>query len=228
MSRSLDEVVAVVDRLRSPGGCPWDRAQTHESLAKYLLEESYETVEAIEAGDYVLLREELGDLLLQVLLHARIAEEASAAQRFSIDEVADDLAAKMIRRHPHVFADAVATDADEVNANWERLKSAEKQRTSVTDGVPLAQPALSLAGKLISRVGRTELVVDFDAATATPAESLGRRMFALVGEAVSAGVDPESALRETTRAYREAILAAERVGSAEAPSGAVHSGTTDE
>ncbi|WP_206745609.1 MazG family protein [Jatrophihabitans sp. GAS493] len=208
----MDEVIAVVDRLRSPGGCPWDRAQTHQSLAKYLLEESYETVEAIEDGDYVLLREELGDLLLQVLLHARLAEEAQPDQRFSIDEVADDLAAKMIRRHPHVFADAVANDADEVNANWERLKSVEKQRESVTDGVPLAQPALSLAGKLISRVGRSELVLDFTATSGSPADEIGQRLFDIVAEAVAAGVDPESALRETTRGYRRAILAAEGGG----------------
>ena len=117
-----------MDRLRSAGGCPWDAAQTHDSLTRYLLEEAYELVEAIETGDRALLREELGDLLLQVLFHARIEQEAPD-EPFGIDEVASDLVDKLVRRHPHVFGDAVAGTADELNETWERQKVEEKGRT---------------------------------------------------------------------------------------------------
>jgi XTP/dITP diphosphohydrolase len=199
----LLRAVAVMDRLRSPGGCPWDAAQTHSSLAKYLLEETYETLEAIETDDMALLREELGDLLLQVLFHARLAEELPAAQRFGIDDVAGDLVAKLVHRHPHVFADVPVADAAEVNENWERLKAAEKGRDSAVDGVPMGQPALALAAKLVSRAGRAGLDVE------ASANDIGDRLLAVVREAVAAGVDPESALRESARAYRDALVEAE-------------------
>jgi XTP/dITP diphosphohydrolase len=210
VSEALAQVVAVVDRLRSPGGCPWDRAQTHESLVKYLLEEAYETVEAIETNDLAHLREELGDLLLQVVLHARLAQEAPEGQRFSIDDVANDLAEKMIRRHPHVFGDAISSEADEptlerLDANWETLKAQEKQRDSAVDGVPLNQPALSLAAKLISRASRVGIEVDLE----PHQETIGGRLFALVHEAVAAGIDPEEALRQTSRLYRDAVRSTE-------------------
>ncbi|MBV9594380.1 MAG: MazG family protein [Actinobacteria bacterium] len=203
---ALRRAVLVMDRLRSPGGCPWDAAQTHLSLARYLLEETYETLEAIETADYPLLREELGDLLLQVLFHARLASELPAGDAFSIDDVAIDLVDKLVRRHPHVFTEsAAAATADEVNENWERLKSQEKGRTSVTDGVPLAQPALALAGKLVSRVERAGLDVP------APADSeIGSRLFAVVRDAVAAGVDPEAELRRATQTYRASILDAEQ------------------
>ena len=139
-ARLLD-VVAVMDRLRSPGGCPWDAEQTHQTLAPYLLEEAYELIEAIELDDLAHLREELGDVLLQVAFHSRLAEERQAPERFSIDDVAADLVAKLIRRHPHVFAGREVASAAEVAANWEAIKAAEKRRGSVTDGVPLGQPA---------------------------------------------------------------------------------------
>lgn len=203
MTSPLLRAVAVMDRLRSPGGCPWDAAQSHRSLAKYLLEETYEALEAIETDDLALLREELGDLLLQVLFHARLAEELPAAQRFGIDDVAGDLVAKLVHRHPHVFADVPVADAAEVNENWERLKATEKGRDSAVDGVPMGQPALALAAKLVSRAGRAGLDVDVSA------NDIGDRLLALVGEAVAAGVDPESALRESARAYRDAVIAAE-------------------
>jgi len=192
-----------MDRLRSPGGCPWDAAQSHRSLAKYLLEETYETLEAIETDDMPLLREELGDLLLQVLFHARLAEELPVAQRFGIDDVAGDLVAKLIHRHPHVFADVPVADAAEVNENWERLKAAEKGRDSAVDGVPMGQPALALAAKLVSRAGRAGIDLDVSA------NDIGDRLLGVVREAVAAGVDPESALRESARAYRDALVAAE-------------------
>jgi XTP/dITP diphosphohydrolase len=204
---ALGRAVRVMDLLRSPGGCPWDAEQTHESLACYLLEETYETLEAIETGDPVLLREELGDLLLQVLFHARLAEELPSGKRFCIDDVARDLVAKLIRRHPHVFADGVAGTAAEVTENWETLKATEKGRTSVVDGVPVAQPALALAGKLVSRARRAGLDVD-----ATGVDEIGDRLLAVVRDAVAAGVDPETALRRTVRAYRAAIIAAEQSG----------------
>lgn len=201
----LLEAVRVMDRLRSPGGCPWDAEQTHSSLAPYLLEEAYETLEAIENADLIALREELGDLLLQVLFHARLAEEADPAHRFGIDEVAGDLVGKLTRRHPHVFADVTADSAEQVASNWEDIKRAEKRRQSATDGIPLGQPALSLAAKLVSRSGRAGLDVPLPAGT-----GIGERLLAVVADAVRAGVDPELALRETARSYRTAIRERER------------------
>ncbi len=204
--RPLQRAVEVMDRLRSPGGCPWDAAQTHRSLARYLLEETYEVLEAIETDDLALLREELGDLLLQVLFHARLTEELP--EPFGIDEIATDLADKLVRRHPHVFGTAGTADAETLNETWERQKIAEKGRTSAVEGVPLAQPALALAAKLVSRARRAGLEVAPDSG-----DDLGERLFALVGEAVAAGVDPEGALRRTALAYRAAITAAESAGS---------------
>ena len=199
MTPPLLRAVAIMDRLRSPGGCPWDAAQTHRSLAKYLLEETYETLEAIETDDMALLREELGDLLLQVLFHARLAEELPEGERFSVDDVASDLVGKLVHRHPHVFGDVKVDGAAEVNENWERLKAAEKARASIVEGVPMGQPALALAAKLVSRAQRAGADVPI------AGDGFGPRLLALVGEAVAAGVDPELALRETSRAYREAL-----------------------
>lgn len=204
MTSQLQRTVRVMDQLRSPGGCPWDAAQTHASLAKYLIEECYEVLEAIETDDLALLREELGDLLLQVLFHARITEELPQDQAFSIEDVAGDLVDKLVRRHPHVFAGADAGDAAALNETWERQKLAEKGRTSATDGVPLGLPALALSAKLIGRAARAGLAV-----VPAPTDEFGERLFALVRETVAAGVDPESALRETARAYRAAMIAAE-------------------
>ncbi|MBN9620972.1 MAG: MazG family protein [Actinobacteria bacterium] len=204
MTSPLQRAVEVMDRLRSPGGCPWDAAQTHESLTRYLLEEAYEVIEAIETDDVALLREELGDLLLQVLFHARLAEELPPEQAFGIEDVAADLVAKLIRRHPHVFADAEAGTSEQLNETWERQKIEEKGRTSAVDGVPVAQPALALAAKLVSRADRAGLAVP------TPEEDeIGARLFAVVSDAARVGIDPETALRRTARAYREAIVAAE-------------------
>jgi XTP/dITP diphosphohydrolase len=219
---ALLQAVEVMDRLRSPGGCPWDAAQTHDSLAKYLLEETYETLDAIADGDAVALREELGDLLLQVLFHARLAAEADGSERFTIDDVAADLVAKLVRRHPHVFGETSVSGAEEVNANWESIKQAEKQRSSVVDGVPLGQPALALAAKLIGRAARSGIEVP-PAELGGPVESgpvgsvpdelstaeFGRRLFALAGQAVAAGVDPELALRATARRFAAAVKSQE-------------------
>jgi XTP/dITP diphosphohydrolase len=215
---ALARAVEVMDRLRSPGGCPWDAEQTHRTLARYLLEETYETLEAIETDDAVLLREELGDLLLQVLFHARIAEELPDGERFSIEDVAADLTDKLVRRHPHVFAVGAGANlsAGEVAESWDQLKTREKGRVSLTDGIPLAQPALALAGALVGRVERAGLMVEVPAVAASGVSSgvssddgIGARLFAVVRDAVAAGIDPETALREVSRAYREAILRAE-------------------
>jgi XTP/dITP diphosphohydrolase len=151
---ALIELVAIMDRLRSD--CPWDAKQTHESLAPYLVEETYEALEALETGDPAALRDELGDVLLQVLFHARIAAERSDGSGFTIDDVARGIAAKLVRRHPHVFADVVVSGPDEVKRNWDEIKAAERQAAgrgagSVLDGVPAGQPALSLAAQLQHR-----------------------------------------------------------------------------
>ncbi|MGI8665614.1 MAG: DUF664 domain-containing protein [Jatrophihabitans sp.] len=200
--------VRIMDRLRSPGGGPWGAEQTHLSLAPYRMEEAYETLDAIETGDLAGLREELGDLLLQVLFHARLAEEAAGDDRFGIDQVAADLVDKLTRRHPHVFAETVADSADAVARNWDEIKKAEKRRQSVTDGVPLGQPALALAAKLVSRSRRAGLSIELPPA-AQPGAEIGDALLALVGEAVRAGIDPEQALRERVRRYAEQIRVAE-------------------
>ncbi|WP_205629211.1 MazG family protein, partial [Jiangella muralis] len=197
----LLELVAVMDRLRSPGGCPWDAEQTHRSLATYLLEETYETLEAIESGHDDDLREELGDLLLQVLFHARLAEERPSGP-WGIDDVAAGITAKLIRRHPHVFGDVEAPTASDVGERWERIKREEKGRESAVDGVPLAQPALSLAAKLVHRVEKAGVPVAPPAApehAPETAEEIGDALFALAAAARDRGVDPEQALRDSTR-----------------------------
>ncbi len=201
-ARLLD-LVAVMDRLRSPGGCPWDAEQTHSSLARYLLEETYETLEALDNGDLDHLREELGDLLLQVVFHARVAEE-NPDRPWSIDDVAAGVVEKLVSRHPHVFADAEAITSTEVESNWETLKAAEKGRKSPFDGVPLTMPALALATKLLDRVAAT----DADIGVEEPElpdnltdEQLGVILFGLVSAARRQGLDPESALRRQTHLF---------------------------
>jgi XTP/dITP diphosphohydrolase len=214
MTSPLEHAVEVMDRLRSPGGCPWDAAQTHESLTRYLLEEAYEVIEAIETGDRALLREELGDLLLQVLFHARITQELPAGQSFGIEDIASDLVAKLVRRHPHVFAGASAGTAEQLNETWEKQKVEEKGRTSAVEGVPLQQPALALAAKLVARARRSGIEPKM-----SDDDGFGARLFALVVEAVAAGVDPETALRRTARSYRAAVVAAEGADAAEPDAG---------
>jgi len=196
-ARLLD-LVAVTDRLRSPGGCPWDAEQTHESLVPYAIEETHELVEAIESGDRTHMVEELGDLLLQVVFHARVAQEHSESP-FGIDEVAGGIVDKLVRRHPHVFADVDADTSQEVAANWEKIKAVEKpHRTSPLDGIPKGLPALARANKA---AGRLSTAGRFDLAEAAAAEDdLGSRLFALVLEARDNGQDPEAALRAVVRA----------------------------
>ncbi|MFC5665294.1 MazG family protein [Kitasatospora misakiensis] len=217
-ARLLD-LVSVMDRLRSPGGCPWDAEQTHASLVKYLVEEAYELVEAIEEGDRATLREELGDVLLQVFFHSRIAEEHPTGA-FSIDDVAGDIVEKLMYRHPHVFGDTEASGTAEVEANWEALKAAEKsERESVLDGVPAGLPSLAYAAKLVSRVRRAGFtgVPDepYELPAALTAESAGRLLLAVAQRAHDAGIDVDAALRAAARGYRDAVRAAEGLKPAE-------------
>lgn len=210
-ARLLD-AVTVVDRLRSPDGDPWKREQTHESLAHYLLEEAYEAYDAIEASDLVALREEVGDVLFQVLLHARLAEELPEDQQWTIDDVAADFVEKMIRRNPHVFAGVDVAGVQEVVDNWERIKQAEKARGSALDGVALSQPALALAAKVISRGERAAIPApppDAPPVDATDPAALGQALLGVVAAARAAGVDSEAALRRATLAYAEELRAAE-------------------
>jgi XTP/dITP diphosphohydrolase len=201
----LLDVVAVMDRLRSPGGCPWDAKQTHASLMPYLLEEAYETYDALERDDLDHLREELGDLLLQIVFHARISSETG----WDIDDVAGDLVDKLVRRHPHVFEGA---PADDLEGSWEALKAAEKGRVSVTEGVPLGQPALTLAAKLQRRAGKLGAPVPPGTAVAAdegPEAALGAELWDLVARCGEAGVDPEMALRTVARRFRDRLASAE-------------------
>lgn len=205
MSDEIARLVQVMDQLREK--CPWDREQSHQSLLTYLIEETYELVDSIESGDVDAMREELGDLLLQVVFHARIASETS---QFTIDDVARGISEKLISRHPHVFGDVEATSAEEVERNWEALKAQEKKRSSIVEGIPLSQPALSWTSAVLSRAAKSENKVSVDFApieqpTVIDAESIGALLLAVVQLATSAGIDPELALRGTGRALIEQV-----------------------
>jgi XTP/dITP diphosphohydrolase len=207
-ARLLD-AVAVMDRLVSPGGDPWKREQTHDTLARFLLEECYEAYDAICAGDLDALRDELGDVLLQVVLHARLAEERPEDERWSIDDVAGGLVDKMIRRNPHVFAGEQAGTVEEITENWERIKQVEKPRKSVLDGIAWSQPSLALAAKILERVERAGLDVPPPEPDRDGEKRLGAALLAAVADAREAGLDPEAALRRILLAYADAVRAAE-------------------
>ncbi|MDN5853349.1 MAG: MazG family protein, partial [Actinomycetia bacterium] len=199
---ALIRLAAVMQQLRRQ--CPWDAEQTHDSLATYLLEETYEVLEALDGQDRDALRDELGDLLLQVYFHAEIEAESGS---WTVDDVAQGLIDKLVRRHPHVFADVDVRHAGDVEANWDRLKAAEKRRDSVLDGVPAALPALAYADKVMSRLQRSGVAVeagDPEAGGADGAARVGSELLRMVLEARDDGVDPEQALRRATRdiAYR--------------------------
>jgi XTP/dITP diphosphohydrolase len=217
----LLELVAVMSRLRRE--CPWDAKQTHGTLAPHLLEESYEALEALESGDPDALREELGDVLLQVMFHAEVASERTDGTGYTIDDVAEGIAAKLVRRHPHVFGDVVVSGADEVKQNWDAIKAAEREAKSgapgsVLDGVPFGQPALALAAQLQRRAERAGVPSELDglgsevgpADTETSPSEIGAELFALVARARAAGLDPELELRAAARAYRDQVQAWEQ------------------
>jgi XTP/dITP diphosphohydrolase len=211
----LLDVVSIMDTLRV--SCPWDRQQTHASLVGYLLEEAYEAVETVEEGDLGALREELGDVLFQTVFHSRVAAERTAEDGgFTIDDVADTLVAKLIRRHPHVFGSVAVSSADEVNRNWEEIKKAERSeragvgQPSVLDGVAFGQPALSLAAQLQRRAERAGMPDAPDAAATVPGDGIGAELMRVVARARAAGLDPELELRAAARRYAERIRSWER------------------
>jgi len=217
-ARLLD-LVATMAILRAE--CPWDAKQTHESLAPHLLEEPYEALEALESGDQRALREELGDVLLQVVFHAQVASERDDGTGYTVDDIADGIVAKLVRRHPHVFADVAVSGADEVTQNWDAIKKAERAEkaapgdaaASALDGVPFGQPALALAAQLQRRAARAAIPPELAQAGpdgGDPATELGDRLFGLVAAARAEGLDPETELRAAARSYTERVRAWEQ------------------
>ncbi len=207
----LQRLVGVMDRLRSPGGCPWDAEQTHESLVKYLLEESYEFIDSVDAKNREGMREELGDVLLQVYFHSRIAED-HPTDPFSIEDVARAIADKLIRRHPHVFEGLQVSGTEEIIENWEEIKAREKGRTSALDGVALAQPALPLVEKLLYRAEKYKVNVEltkYQSDKPATKESVGEALASIIAWARENEIDPENALRLYGHQIAEQIKAAE-------------------
>jgi XTP/dITP diphosphohydrolase len=207
----LQRLVEVMDRLRSPGGCPWDAEQTHESLVKYLLEESYEFIDSVDAKDREGMREELGDVLLQVYFHSRNAQD-HPTDPFSIEDVARAIADKLIRRHPHVFDGLQVSGTEEIIDNWEEIKAKEKGRTSALDGVALAQPALPLVEKLLYRAEKYKVNVEltkYQSDKPATEESVGEALASIIAWARDNDIDPENALRLYGRQIAEQIKAAE-------------------
>ncbi len=228
--RRFDGLFAVIERLHGPDGCPWDREQTHESLRPHLLEESYEALEAIDSGDPDRLTEELGDVLLQVLMHAAVA---SRTGEFSFADVSEHIARKLIRRHPHVFGEGTAKTSDEVYQNWEVLKKAEKPRESILDGVPATLPALAASQSIQGRARRLgfdwpdiegplekmlEEVREFARAEngdGDREDEFGDILFVLANIAQRLGLDAEQALRRANAKFRRRFGAMERIAEAE-------------
>ena len=212
MASELLRLLEVMDQLRSPGGCPWDAEQTHQSLIKYLLEESYEFIDSVDTDDRQAMREELGDILLQVYFHARIAQE-HATDPFSIEDVARGIADKLVRRHPHVFGEESVDSTAEVQQNWEKLKAAEKNRASATDGIALSQPALPLITKLIYRAEKNGIDLSGKLGLPTaevnndvPAEiAISDALVAAVVAAIKQGIEPEDLLRARAREISDEI-----------------------
>jgi len=205
----LDELIAVLERLRAPGGCAWDREQTHGSLVQYLVEETYELIDAIESGGRDEMVEELGDVLYQVVFHSDIAAEAG---QFTLEDVAEHMTRKMIGRHPHVFGEGTAETADDVRALWDEVKKTEKpSRTSVLDGIPQAMPALALADKLLGRAEKVGVLVEVGGAPASEDE-LGDALLGMVASAKARGLDSERALRTALRRLQDDIRASESNG----------------
>jgi tetrapyrrole methylase family protein / MazG family protein len=217
----LLDLVKVMERLRGPDGCPWDREQTHQTLARHLLEETHETLEAIDAGDDERLKDELGDVLLQVVFHAELGRQEGV---FDIDDVAEGIVRKLVRRHPHVFGDVEVDSSAEVLVNWERIKQEEKGRHAVDDEIPATLPALARAAKVQRRaagagfdwrtaeaaiekvheeLGELRHEVEAGAGGERLEEELGDLLFAAASVGRTVGVDPETALRRATRRFSD-------------------------
>jgi MazG family protein len=215
-SRTVEDLLAVVERLRNPSGCPWDREQTHASLRPNLLEESYEALEALDLGDANALAEELGDLLVQVAFHADIARRAG---EWTLEDVVSGVVDKLVRRHPHVFEDdgPELDTAEQVSQQWDALKSKEPGRDSITNGLPPGMPALAYAGALQRRAGRAGLPVPSDDGVLDGADEAeqeavaGRQLFEAVARIQASGIDPEVALRAETLRYRDRIRRTEEL-----------------
>ena len=207
----LQRLVEVMDRLRSPGGCPWDAEQTHESLIKYLLEESYEFIDAIETDDRAGMREELGDVLLQVYFHSRIAQD-HPTDPFSIEDVAGAIADKLISRHPHVFENLEVSGTEEIIENWEAIKAREKGRTSAIDGIAMSQPALPLVAKILYRAEKYNVNLDLNSYSDEKAteKSVGEALASVIAWALENDIDPENALRAQAREMIRQIQASEK------------------
>lgn len=209
----LDELIAVLELLRAPGGCAWDAEQTHESLVRYLIEETYELIDAIESGNRDELIEELGDVLYQVIFHSDIAAH-TPGEDFTLEDVAASMTAKMVGRHPHVFGDAIADTASDVNRRWDELKKVEKPgRESVLDGVPQAMPSLLLADKLLGKaekLGMAAPVAPTAVADVASETELGDQLLATVAAARANGLDAERALRGALRSLQDNIRTAEQ------------------
>lgn len=208
----IARLLQVMDRLRSPGGCPWDAEQTHASLVQYLVEETYEAVDAIDALDRDAMIEELGDVLLQVVFHARLGEEAELP--WDIDDVARGITDKLIRRHPHVFGDATVSDAAATEVNWQQLKNDEKARASVVDGVPVSMPPLVQAAKLMRRAGHGGVDHSMTSAEARDAAAdllakadgdYGAALLALLELAHESGADADAQMRDAVRSLRSTL-----------------------
>ena len=198
-----------MDKLRSPGGCPWDAEQDHASLLKYLLEESYEFIESVEVNDQSAMQEELGDLLLQVYFHSRIAEEHESTP-FNIEDVAKGIADKLELRHPHVFGDKKNLSSDQVLENWEKQKAVEKGRKSAIDGVPVGQPALPLVAKLLYRSEKFDHKLKIEEPIKLDpninSDQFGELLIGIIAQAVKIGIDPEAALRNAAQGLISNIL----------------------
>jgi len=230
----LDELIAVAAKLRAPGGCPWDAEQTHRSLVQYLLEETYELIDAIESGDRDEILEELGDVLYQVIFHSDLAAHGSLGEAFDIQAVAKLTADKMRGRHPHVFGTPeeleryAAKTGDDVMLNWDAHKQREKpERSSVLDGIPQGLPALALANKVIGKAQKIQLL---DETAGSPLqfeseEQLGGLLLAIVQSARAAGFDSERALREATRDLMADVRKAEVLDASDA--GVIATGDLD-
>ena len=215
MSSELLRLAEVMDRLRSPGGCPWDAEQSHQSLLKYLLEESYEFVDSVDEEDRTAMREELGDILLQVYFHSRLAQE-HPSDPFDIEEVAKGITDKLIRRHPHVFGGQEINNTEELKENWERLKAKEKGRKSATDGIALSQPAVALITKLLYRAEKAGIKLDLpetfnitssanDSSQNSLERSIGDTFIAAIAVAIKNGIEPEDLLRSRAREIADVI-----------------------
>ncbi len=208
--RTIEDLLAVVQRLRDQGGCPWDREQTHASLRPNLLEESYEALEALDLGDTDALAEELGDLLVQVTFHADIARRAG---EWTLEDVVAGVVDKLVRRHPHVFdEDGPALEtAEQVSQQWDALKSKEPGRDSITNGLPTAMPALAYTAALQRRAGRAGLPVPAGDDIEPSEAAAGRQLFEAVARIQASGIDPEVALRSEALRYRDRIKRTEQL-----------------